>query len=119
LFVPVVPDRVFGTRPSGFVAAGTSITRSHVGVAGIPSTGVAAVALNVTATEVASPGFVTAWPAGGALPNVSSLNLTRSFDTRPNAAILPIGAGGGISYFSETGTHLIADAAGYFTSGGL
>jgi hypothetical protein len=119
LFVPVVPGRVFDTRPSSFVAAGGTTTRSHVGVAGIPSSGVAAVALNVTATEVASPGFVTAWPAGGALPNVSSLNLTRTFDTRPNAAILPVGTGGAVSYFSETGTHLIADAAGYFTSGGL
>jgi hypothetical protein len=115
LFVPVVPGRVFDTRPAGFIPAGGTTTRSHMGVAGIPGSGVAAVALNVTATEVASAGFVTAWPSGGTRPNVSSLNLTRAFDTRANSAILPIGSGGAISYFAETGTHLIADAAGYFT----
>jgi hypothetical protein len=115
LFVPLVPGRVFDTRPAGFVPAGGSIAPGHLGVAGIPTTNVAAVALNVTATEVAAPGFVTAWPAGGPRPNVSSLNLTRTFDTRPNAAIAPVGTGGAISYFSETGTHLIADTTGYFT----
>lgn len=116
LFMPLNPTRIFDTRPSNFVGAGSTIIRANTGLAGIPSTGVAAVAVNLTATASAAPGFITAWPTGQTRPIVSTLNLTKTNDTRPNAAIVPVGTGGSVSYFVENGAHLLADAAGYFTA---
>jgi hypothetical protein len=116
LFMPLNPTRLFDTRPSNFVSAGSTMNRPHTGLAGIPPTGVAAVAINLTATGSAAPGFITAWPTGQPQPTVSTLNLTKTGDTRPNAAILPVGAGGLVSYFVENGAHLLADASGYFTA---
>lgn len=116
LFMPLSPTRIFDTRPSSFVSGGATISRAHTGVAGMPTTGIAAVAVNLTATGSAAPGFVTAWPTGQTQPTVSTLNLTKAGDTRPNAAILPVGTGGSVSFFAETGAHLLADAAGYFTA---
>ena len=119
LFVPLDPGRVFDTRPDqpaagpkGFVAAGASIDVATTNVAGVPATAVA-VALNVTGIDAAGTGFVTGWPSGIPLPLASTLNLVAG-DTRANAAILPVGAGGGTSYFTQSGAHLLADASGYF-----
>jgi len=119
LFVPLDPGRVFDTRPTesaagpkGFVAAGASIDVATTNVAGVPGTAVA-VALNVTGIDAGGNGFVTGWPTGVAQPLASTLNLVAS-DTRANAAILPVGAGGNISYFTQSGAHLLADASGYF-----
>jgi hypothetical protein len=116
LFVPLAPSRVFDTRSGAPVAARTSITRSHVGIAGVPASGVSAVMLNVTGTQAAAPGYITAWPATLGQPSVSSLNLARQGDTRANAVLMPITGQGAVSYFSESGAHLIADTFGYFTA---
>lgn len=116
LMVPLAPARVFDTRtgasPSGFVGNAQSIAAPHRGVAGVPSYAAGAI-LNTTATQAAAEGFVTAWPEGIAQPLASTLNLTEVGETRANAAILPIGAGGGIAYYSQSGTHLLADVFGY------
>lgn len=119
LFVPLTPSRVFDTRPGqsppgpkGFVPAGESITTQVAGVGDIPSDA-AAVVLNVTATQ-APAGFITAWPTGQSFPLASTLNLQGASDTRPNAAILPIGDGGRIDYFAVSGAHLLADTTGYY-----
>jgi hypothetical protein len=118
LFVPVPPQRVLDTRATAAIAPAGVLVHRHVGSAGVPDHGVGAVVLNVTATEVRSAGYVSAWPIGLPMPNASVLNLSRAGDTRANAAILPVGTSGSIAYFSETGTHLIADTSGYFTATG-
>ena len=118
LFVPLPPGRVFDTRngqpagPTGYVAAGATIRPSFIGLAGIPSYA-GAVALNLTATEAAT-GFVTAWPDGLPRPLASNLNLNGPLDTRPNAAILPLGANGRIAHYTDAGAHLLADTTGYY-----
>ena len=122
LFVPLAPARLFDTRessaaasPSGKLPAGGTVTVTHAGHAGIPASGVAALALNVTAVEASGAGFVTAYPAGIARPETSTLNVVTD-DTRPNATIIQLGANGAISYFSQTGAHVLADVTGYFTA---
>ncbi len=121
-FVPLSPARVFDTRPGetapgpkGFVAAGGSIDVQVTGVGEIPATGVSAVVLNVTATEAGAAGFVTAWPTGQARPNTSNLNLIQPGQTAPNLVTVPVGAGGKVSFFTQSGAHLLADIAGYYT----
>ena len=77
--------------------------------------GATAVALNLTATEAAGPGFVTVWATGQARPPTSSLNLSAAGETAANAVVVPIGQGGQINLFTLGSTHLVADVTGYFT----
>lgn len=115
LFQPLPPSRVFDTRPFDRVVDGASTTRPYAGVVGVPLGDVAAVAANVTATEAGAAGYLTAWPAGRARPNASTLNLGGAGDTRANAALLPLGDAGSIAHFAERGAHLVVDVTGYFT----
>jgi hypothetical protein len=121
LFVPTDPDRAFDTReaesppgPKGYLGDAETITTQFSGVAGVPRLGVGAVMINATATAAAGPGFVTAWPDGLTRPKASTLNLTYVGQTRPNAALLPVGAGGRIKFFSLRGVDLLSDVFGWF-----
>ena len=115
------PQRLFDTRdpaaPTGFVPAGGEIAVKVPGQAGLPTSGVDAVILNVTATEAAAAGFVTGWPGGETRPNSSILNLTGPDHTAPNLAILPVGADGTIRFYTQSGAHLLGDVLGYVTDG--
>lgn len=122
-FVPLVPGRLLDTR-SGLGTAGGSTTRpaarevvevAVAGRAGVPATGVAAVVVNLTATEAAGPGFVTAYP-GGDRPTASNLNVSAAGETIANLAVVPLSASGSISLFTEAGTHLLADVVGYVSA---
>jgi hypothetical protein len=114
-FLPLIAQRVFDTRPTP-LAAGDVTSRPHVGVAGIPSTGIAAVLLNVTGVDATAGGYVTVWPTGVPQPVASTLNLAQPGDARANATITPIGTNGEISFFTERGGNLLSDAFGYFVS---
>ena len=70
--------------------------------------------LTVTSTEATSDGFVTVWPSGIVRPVASNLNLVAA-ETRPNLVVVPVGSGGDVSFFTQRGTHLLADVAGWFT----
>jgi len=124
-FSGLVPGRLLDTRSGGSTvddlfegggavgpASVTNVTISNRG--GVPSSGVGAVALNVTATAPSATSYVTVWPAGAAQPNASNLNL-RAGVTTPNMVIVALGAGGQISLFNEAGTtDLIVDVLGWF-----
>lgn len=119
-FVPLPPERILDTRigvgaPVGLVPAGATMALSVLGHGGVPTDGVAAVVLNVTATETTGPGYVTAFPAGVTRPEASNLNIERAGQTIPNLVTVAVGVGGVVDLFSLGGTHLIADVAGYFT----
>ena len=120
-FVPITPDRILDTRPEtrlnytgGKPAAGGLFDLVVPGKASIPLNA-SAVVLNVTATEAGGPGFVQLFPAGRGTPGSSSnLNVERAGQTIPNAVIVPLGNGGAVSFFTQVGTHLVADVSGYF-----
>ena len=119
-FVAVQPARILDTRighgARGPVGPGASIDLPVVGVGGVPAFGVAAVALNVTATQPSAAGHVTAYPAGTTRPVASNLNFVAG-QTVPNAVVMKVGALGRITLFNSTGTtHLIADVAGWYAS---
>lgn len=122
VYVPKTPTRILDTRPGaeqiGYTGAkpgvGSTVDLQITGVQGIPTSGVAAVVLNLTAADATGQGFVTAFPAGQALPLAASLYLDAAGSTAPNQVTVPIGAGGKISIFVQSGAHLIADLAGYY-----
>jgi Bacterial Ig-like domain len=119
LFVPTSPNRLFDTRPNsspgpkGYVPADSAIEVQVAGQANMPSSGVGAVMLNVTALDAKGPGYVTVWPSGER-PNVSTLNLSGPGDTRANSSIMSITAPTN-RYYAFAGAHMLADTFGWFT----
>ncbi|MEO6122472.1 MAG: hypothetical protein ABIR32_02090, partial [Ilumatobacteraceae bacterium] len=53
--------------------------------------------------------------ASAARPEASTLNVTFAGQHIANLAIVPLGADGRVSLFSQSGAHLLADVAGWFT----
>ena len=84
--------------------------------AACPTTGIGAVALNVTVTDTENPtiggGYVTVYPCG-TRPDASNLNFTTG-QTIPNAVIAPVSATGDICFYVYGTAHLLADVSGYF-----
>jgi hypothetical protein len=124
-FNAVTPNRVFETRagnPQGAViitqkryGGATELKVKVTGESGVPSTGVGAVALNVTAINPDGPGYVTVYPCG-TRPNASNLNYVAG-QIVPNSVIAPVSADGSVCFYSYVNTDLIADVSGWFASG--
>ncbi len=120
-FTAVTPARTLDTRigvgaAAAKVGPGRSIDLQVTGRGGVPSTGAAAVALNLTVTEPTAVGFLTVYPTGEARPLASSANFV-AFQTAANAVVARIGTGGKVTIFNSSGTsHLIADVAGWHAS---
>jgi hypothetical protein len=119
-FVALPPNRLFDTRPAeaapgpkGKLAAGQTIDVQITGVAGVPADATAVV-MNVTMTGSEDFGYVTVWATGAPQPLTSNLNYRLANQTRPNLVTVPIGAGGKVSMFAYSPTHLLADVAGYY-----
>ncbi|MCU1389747.1 MAG: hypothetical protein JWL72_3085 [Ilumatobacteraceae bacterium] len=109
LLVPVTPTRLLDTRtdkPRLWPAGAREI-------AAVPA-GAGAVVTNVTAVDADAAGFVTAYPAGTALPSTSSVNAARSGAVTPNMAITTVSTRG-LGYYANAGTDLVVDLTGYFT----
>ena len=68
-------------------AAGDTRVVQVTGRAGVPASGVTAVAVNLTVTETGGPGFLTVTPNGA--PTVSNVNVDHAGATRANFAIVP------------------------------
>lgn len=119
-YVPVEPTRLLDTRVGNGspgacrVGAGDRLDLQVTGRGPIPSSGVAAVALNITATDALGNTWVSAYPAGGSFSGTSSINA-RLDQTRAALVVVPVGAAGRVSLLSGYGaTHLVADVVGYY-----
>lgn len=123
-FRALPPARVLDTRSNngaaGPVGALATVGLQVTGRGGVPATGVAAVAVNVTATTPTRSGYVTVFPSGSTRPSASSINFDTG-QTVPNLVIVPVGSNGKINLFNgSTGQiQLIADVQGYFLSGSV
>ncbi|MEO7132541.1 MAG: CHAP domain-containing protein [Dermatophilaceae bacterium] len=117
-FTALVPGRVLDTR-IGLGAERVRIpARGQVdvqvtGVKGVPASGAAAVALNVTAVDPSGAGFVTAWPAGSPRPDASSLNYVTG-SIVAGMVIAKVGTGGQVSLMSSASSDLVVDVSGWF-----
>jgi hypothetical protein len=118
LFVPLPPARLYATSlQGGPIPAHGHKDFSPLGIAGVPSSGVGAVVLNVTATGALAPGYVQVLPTNqAAFGAYSNLNIQRAGQIIPNAVITKLGAGGAFTAYSSAGTNLVADLFGYLTS---
>ena len=116
-FVPMSPVRLLDTRLTKSVPGKTTITLQVAGVAGVPADA-AAVSLNVTVTDTRVGGFITVWPTGGPLPNVSNLNFFAD-QTVPNLVTVKAGTSGTVSIYnaSTAAVSLVVDLGGYYVSG--
>lgn len=118
-FVSVPPTRVLETREAegrightgGRPAPGDVLRISFVGSTLVPS-GSRTVMLNVTATESARDGFVTAWACDDPVPSSSNLNVRRG-GTAANAVLVTLGASREVCLLDQAGAHLVADVTGY------
>jgi hypothetical protein len=125
LFNPLPPLRIADTRAgSGAPNAGQTLGAGDVrhvqvdGAGGVPSTGVQAVVLNVTATGPSASSYLTAYPGGADRPLASNLNFT-SRQVVPNRVIVPVVGGstpGTVDIYNLAGSVDVAvDVTGWFT----
>jgi hypothetical protein len=127
-FIAVTPCRIWDTRGNGFVGAygppsiGANTQRNFVIVGasgcGIPASAVA-VSFNIGALNVSAAGDLRVFPAGGAVPLVSTLNYNANTPNIANAAVVPLGAGGAITLQADGVTiDSIGDVNGYYAAAG-
>jgi hypothetical protein len=127
-FIGVQPCRLVDTR-SGAFPAGFGPPNLSPGVErvfdllngpclGLPNL-MEAYSLNITVVTPSGPGHLVIWPTGAPEPTVSSINFTAG-QTIANAVIVPAGNSvpfGAISVKAGvSGTHLLIDINGYFSS---
>ncbi len=119
-FYPLTPCRVLDTRNRDGDFGGPSLAGSVARSFQIGSSLCAAISgfaaaysLNVTVVPHGTLGYLTVWPTGQTQPLVSTLN---SLDgtVLANAAIVPAGTGGAVSFFGANDTDLVVDINGYF-----
>lgn len=117
-YVPLTtPARLLDTRRSSPVKAGATLDLQVAGGAGLPTSGVSSVAVNVTAVGSSTAGYLTVFPSGQARPATSSLNFERGVDTA-NMVVAKLGANGRISIFNSSGnTDVLVDVVGYYSDG--
>jgi len=122
-FTSVGPERVFDTRPGESPDVLRNVTKKKLGafqtmevqftgIAGLPSSGVGAVSLNIAVSQPLGSGFITAY-ACGSRPGVASLNFAVS-ETVGNAVIVPVSSNGTLCFYSTATTNLIVDINGWF-----
>ncbi|MGI8808998.1 MAG: hypothetical protein ACR2KK_14385 [Acidimicrobiales bacterium] len=122
---PQIPDRVLDTRNGvgavdSEVFPGQTIDVQVTGKAGVPTSGVSAVALNVTAIHESGPeSFLTVFPSGTERPVASNLNFLNR-QSVPNMVIARVGTNGKVSIYNNLGlVNIVADVQGWYTSTGV
>ena len=118
---PVTPTRVVDTdaglgAPAAPLAARTTLDVSVAGKAGLPTTGVDAVVLNITSTKATAVGALTAYPTGSTRPSASTLHFT-SGTAMANNVIVKVGTGGKVRLYGSAATDVKVDVQGWFPTG--
>jgi len=127
-FYPLTPCRVVDTRavggsgltglfgPPQMTAGSARSFPIPSGSCEIPSAA-AAYSFNMTVVPPGVMEYLSIWPAGQAMPVVSTLN-DASGAVVANAAIVPAGASGAVDVFVYNDTDVIIDTNGYFAPPG-
>jgi hypothetical protein len=112
-----IDSRTIDGQVQGFgrIGAGAVLTLPVLGRGGIPSSGVEAVVLNVTAVDPTKPGFLTVYPCGSDRPLAANVNYV-AHQVVPNAVFAEVGAGGAVCIYTLAATHLVVDVAAWTRS---
>ncbi|MEM9517513.1 MAG: DUF1501 domain-containing protein, partial [Actinomycetota bacterium] len=120
-FVSIPPARICDTRDGHGVRRGPlgkegTISVKVAGVGGVPSSGVLAVALNVTSVNATSNTNFRVYPSGSGVPDASSLN-PRPGRAVPNMVIVGVGKNGHVDVYNHAGNvDCVIDVVGYVGS---
>jgi hypothetical protein len=122
-YVPLTtPVRVLDSRPGGVgsprgpFAKGTIIDLTLLGGA-VPTTGVSAVAVNLTSTDAQAAGSIQAYPyMTGMTGTTTTLTIAQPKTVRANFTVIALGNRGLASLYLPTGGNVVVDVLGYFTS---
>lgn len=127
-FVPIAATRVLSTRngvgslngacrlfaPQEYGGTPTRVDAQVTGVGAVPSTGVAAVSLQVTMSKPTWASSLTAGPAGGTMPSVRRVSASMN-QTSTTSMVLPVGADGKVSFAtSYAATDLVVSVVGFY-----
>ena len=123
-YVPVTPARLLDTRSNYVYPEGCQLAREGrldigvTGVGGVPASGVAAVAVNLTGVAPSGTTWVAAYPAGAPFGGTSSVNVPHGRDAAA-LVVVPVGANGRISLRNGPfATDLVVDVVGYYPADG-
>ena len=119
-YAPTGPSRLLDTRsgvgaPIGRIVARHTLSVQVTGRGGIPSSGVAAVALTITVAAPAGAGYVTLYP-GGTRPGTSNVNFV-SGETTANATVVKVSSSGQVTVYAHATTDVVLDVLGWFPTG--
>jgi hypothetical protein len=120
----VGPTRILDTRNGTGLRGGvpaqlvgnTALKLQVQGVASVPTIGVSAVVINLTATGSNFGSYFTAYPDAATRPNFSTMNF-QSGQTISNLTVVPV-TDGLIDIWNQAGeTDVVADIIGYYSTG--
>ncbi|MBV8159382.1 MAG: PQQ-binding-like beta-propeller repeat protein, partial [Acidimicrobiia bacterium] len=110
------PSRILDTRTNNTpVGPNSSIDVEATGAGNVPSSGVTAVVVNITAVDPTAVSYLTAYPTGTAPPLASNLNFGPG-QIIPNLVVVELGTGGKFSIYNAQGfTHVVVDVVGWYS----
>ncbi|SCE71428.1 hypothetical protein GA0074695_0517 [Micromonospora viridifaciens] len=118
-YYPISPARLMDTRsgvgaPKAKIGAGAKVDLQVTARGGVPAYGAGAVVLNVTIVNPTADSFVTAYPAGEARPDASSVNFAKGWLGSNNVTV-KLGSGGKVSIYNRNGsTDVVVDVVGFY-----
>lgn len=127
-YVSLTPARVTDTRPGATTTDGAEAGAGPLspntwrdvtvaGRAGVPTTGIDAVVVNLTGVAPTAGTFLTAYPAGVAVPAAKTQRVPAG-GVVPNLAVVKLGTGGKIRVHNSAGsTNVVVDVLGYVPTG--
>jgi hypothetical protein len=99
------------------LGAGKTENITVTGIGNIPTSGVSAVVVNLTAIDPSAPGYFTVFPSGTGGAVVSMVNFIAG-QTVANRVIVKVGTGGQITIYNNSGNvNFTIDVSGYYTDG--
>lgn len=114
---PLCAQESLPAANSGVVTLGPAASEALTvtGVGKVPSSGVAAVMMDVTVTDTTASSFLSVYPPTSTRPQVSNLNWT-SGETLSNKVIVDVGPTGQVTLYNHSGsTDVVVDVEGWFT----
>lgn len=121
LYHSAQPKRLLDTRSKGGsvgVNGTVTVPRSTLTAAGVPSSGVQSVVVNLTVTGTTGPGYIVAYGAGSAAPNTSTVNFPKGWTGAGTATVAITGSGLTVKVGGGKGTRtqIIVDIQGWYSS---